>query len=229
VGWVVVEVPNAFRTCHDVEIVGLISVRDNHGMVTPRYEDDIAVLDGHGLVKVTRVAIDAVEDKALRGIDAMIVGFLEQAFYGDIVDVMLVGRIARRVSARSPDLDDENGFSGLILGQDIADVSDIGALAANAAANGTRLDKPHRKFTFCGCTCHPKLDIGFGGHGKLRAWRQVNRIGGNVFKNAHASADFLPTEALGLSGDYPGQNDHAELVGVVGSESCQELTRGLKS
>ena len=52
-------------------------MRDNHGMVTPRYEDDIAVLDGHGLVKVTRVAIDAVEDKALRGIDAMIVGFLE--------------------------------------------------------------------------------------------------------------------------------------------------------
>ena len=79
VGWVVVEVPNAFRTCHDVEIVGFISVRDNHGMVTPRHEDDIAVLDGHGLVKVTRVAVDAVEDKALRRIDAMIVGFLEQA------------------------------------------------------------------------------------------------------------------------------------------------------
>jgi hypothetical protein len=192
-------------------------------MVTPRYEDDIAVLDGHGLVKVTRVAVDAVEDKALRRIDAMIVGFLEQAFYGDIVDVMLVGRIARRVAAWSPDLDDQNGLGGLILGQDIADVADIGALAANAAANETRLDKPHRKFTFCGCTSHPKLDSGFGGHGELRAWRQVNRIWGSVFKNAHASADFLPIEAVGLSGDYPGQNDHAKLVGVVGK--AQSLAR----
>src|SRR5580704_15339102 len=65
VGWVVMEVPNAFRTCHDVEIVGFVSVRDNHWMVTPRHEDDIAVLDGHGIVKVTRVAVDAVEDKTL--------------------------------------------------------------------------------------------------------------------------------------------------------------------
>src|SRR5580704_2642814 len=202
VGWVVVEVPNAFRTCHDVEAVGFVSVRDNHGMVTPRHKDDIAVLDGHGLVKVTRVAVDAVEDKALRRIDAMIVGFLEQAFYGDIVDVVLVGRIARRVSAWSPDLDDQNGLGGLILGQDIADVADIGALAANAAANGTRLDKPWWKFTVCRCTSHRKLDSGIGGHGELRAWRQVNRIGRSVFKNAHAPADFPPIEALGLSGDY---------------------------
>ena len=108
VGWVVVEVPNAFRACHDVEIVGFISVRDNHGMVTPRHEDDIAILDRHGLVKVTRIGVYAVEDKALRRIDAMIVGFLEQAFYGHIVGVVLVGRIARRVSAWSSDLDDQN-------------------------------------------------------------------------------------------------------------------------
>ena len=46
--------------------------------------------------------------------------------YGDIVDVVLVWRIARRVSAWSPDLDDQNGLGGLILGQDIADAADIG-------------------------------------------------------------------------------------------------------
>jgi hypothetical protein len=99
VGWVVVEVANAFRSCHDVEIVGFVSVRDNHGVGASRHEDDIAVFNGHGLVKVTRVA------------------------------------------------------------------------AANR---------------------------------------------GGVLKNAHASADFLPIESLGLSGDYSGQNDHAKLVGVVG-------------
>ena len=113
VGWIVVEVPNAFRTCHDVEIVGFVSVRDNHGMVTSRHEDDIAVLDCHGLVKVTRVAVDTVEDKALRRIDTMIVGFLEQAFYGDIVDVVLVRRQRswhRRRCCR-PCLRSYNGFA----------------------------------------------------------------------------------------------------------------------
>ena len=213
---VIVKVPNALRTCHNVEVIGFVSIRDDDGMVTPRYEDDIAVLHGHGLVNVTRVAVDAVKDEALRRIDAMIIGFLELALQRDVVDVVFVGRIARGVSAWSPDLDDEDGLGGLILGQDVADVSDIGAFAANAAANGTRLDKPRRKFTVCGCTSHPKLDSSFGGHRELRAWRQVNRIWGSVFKNAHASADFLPIEAVGLSGDYPGQNDHAKLVGVVG-------------
>ena len=163
--------PNALGTCHDVEIVRFVSMGDDDGMITPRYEDDIAILDRHGLVKITRVAVDAVEDKALRRIDAMIVGFLEQAFYGHIIDVVLVRRIARRISTWRPDLDDQNRLGGLILGQDIADVADIGALAANAAANGTRLDKPRRKFTVCRCTSHPKLDSSSGGHRELRAWR----------------------------------------------------------
>src|SRR5450432_477329 len=190
--------PNAFRTSHDVEIVGFVSVRNYHRMVTPRHQDDVAVLDGHGLVEIARVSVDAVKDKTLRRIDAMIVGLLEQTLYGDIIDVMLVGRIARRVPAWSSDLDDQNGLGGLILGQDIAEVADIRAFAANTAANGTGLDKPRRKFTVCGCTSYPKFHRGFGGHGEPRAWRQVNRRWRSVFKNAHASADFLPIEALGL-------------------------------
>jgi hypothetical protein len=213
---VIVKVPNALRTCHNVEVIGFVSIRDDDGMVTPRYEDDIAVLHGHGLVNVTRVAVDAVEDEALRRIDAMIIGFLELALQGDIVDVVFVRRIARGVSAWSPDLDDEDGLGGLILGQDVADVSDIGTFSACGAGHVGRLDEPCRKFPLCGRTGNTKLGIGFGGHGEVCAWRQVNRIGGSVFENAHASPDILPIKTLSLSGDDPAQNDHAKLVGVVG-------------
>src|ERR1700730_18029518 len=97
------------------------------------------------------------------------------------------------------------------------------ALASNPAAARTGLDKPSRKFTIRGCTGHPELDRGFGGHRELGARRQVNCRRRSVFKNAHASADFLPMEALSLSRDYPGQNDHTKLVGLVGK--AQRLAR----
>ncbi len=43
-------------------------MRDD-GMVTPRHKEDIAVLDDHGLVKVTRVAVDALARWASLAID----------------------------------------------------------------------------------------------------------------------------------------------------------------
>jgi hypothetical protein len=53
VGRVVVKVPDAFWTGHDVEVIGLVAVRDYDRMVTPRDKDNIAVFDSHRLVKVT--------------------------------------------------------------------------------------------------------------------------------------------------------------------------------
>ena len=92
--------PNALRTCHNVEVIGFVSIRNDDGMITARHEDNIAVLHGHGFVNVTRVAVDAVKDEALRRIDAMIIGFLEQTFGRRIVSVVLVRRITGRVRAR---------------------------------------------------------------------------------------------------------------------------------
>jgi hypothetical protein len=63
---VVVKVPDAFWACHDVEVIGLVTVRDDDRMVAARHEDNIAVFDSHRLVDVARVAIDALENKALR-------------------------------------------------------------------------------------------------------------------------------------------------------------------
>jgi hypothetical protein len=52
VGWVVVEVPDAFGTCHHVEIIRLITMRDHDGVVAARHQNNITISDGHGLIKV---------------------------------------------------------------------------------------------------------------------------------------------------------------------------------
>jgi hypothetical protein len=90
----VVKVPDAFGTCHNVEVIGLVAMRDDDRMVPTRYEDDIAVLDSHRLVNVARVAVDALENEALRRVDAMVVGFLEQTLCWNVVHVVFVRRIA---------------------------------------------------------------------------------------------------------------------------------------
>ena len=92
-GRVVMEVPNTLGTCHHIKVIGFVSGRDDDRVVTSRHENYVAVFDSHRLVQIARVAVNALEDKALRRIDPMIVGFLELAFYRHIVDVMLVGRI----------------------------------------------------------------------------------------------------------------------------------------
>ncbi len=74
-------------------------------MVSPRHQHDVAILHRHGLIQIARVTVDPLKNKALRRIDAVIVGFFELALKGNVVDVVFVGRIARGVSAGSSDLD----------------------------------------------------------------------------------------------------------------------------
>ena len=88
------KVPDAFGACHDVEVIGLVAVRDDYRMVATRYEDDIAVFDSHRLVNVARVAVDALKNKALRWLDTMVVGFLEQTLCRNVVHVVFVRGIA---------------------------------------------------------------------------------------------------------------------------------------
>ena len=65
-------------------------MRDYDRMVATRHKDDIAVFDSHRLVNVARVAVDALENKALRRVDAMVVGFLEQTLCRNVVHVVFV-------------------------------------------------------------------------------------------------------------------------------------------
>ena len=52
VGRVVVKVPNAFGTRHHIEVIGLITMWDHDGVVATRHQNNIAIADGHGLIKV---------------------------------------------------------------------------------------------------------------------------------------------------------------------------------
>ena len=101
---VIVKMPNPLGTRHHVEVIGFVSVRDHDRMVSSRNQHDVAILHRHGLIQIARVTVDALKDKALRRIDAMIVGFFELALKGNVVDVVFVRRIARGVSAGSSDL-----------------------------------------------------------------------------------------------------------------------------
>ena len=139
---------------------------DDDGMVSPRHQDDIAVLDGHGLVNIPRIGVDALKDKALRRIDAMIVGFFELTLDGDIVHVMFVRRIAGGVSAWSP-ASTTGRTPPAHPEAEYRRRSGYWHLCRDAAANGSRLDEPRRKFTLCRRGCHAKLGIGFCGHCSL--------------------------------------------------------------
>src|SRR4029077_7348133 len=76
VSGIIVEVPNALGTCHHIKIVRFVSVWDDDRMVTPGHQDNIAVLDSHGLVNIARIGVDTLENKTLRRIDPMVVGLL---------------------------------------------------------------------------------------------------------------------------------------------------------
>ena len=91
-------------------------MRDYDRMVATRHKDDIAIFDSHRLINVARVGIDALENKALRWVNTMIVGFFEQTLGRNVIHVVFVRRIARRVSAWGLDLHNQEGLSGLVLG-----------------------------------------------------------------------------------------------------------------
>jgi hypothetical protein len=91
---IIVKVPDPFGTCHYIEIIGLVAARDDDRMIATRHQNDIAIFDSHRFIDVSRVAVDALENKALRRIDSMVIGFLKQALYWDVVHVVFMRGIA---------------------------------------------------------------------------------------------------------------------------------------
>src|SRR5665213_2711057 len=92
---IVAKRPHALGAGHHVEIVRAISVRHAHWVVPAWHDDDVAVLDGEALVLAAVVGVDALEHEALRRVDTMVVGFLEEALAGQRIGIVLVRRIAR--------------------------------------------------------------------------------------------------------------------------------------
>ena len=79
-------------------------MRDYDRMVATGHQDNVPIFDSHRLINVARVGIDALENKALRRVNTMIVGHFEQTLGRNIIHIVFVRRIARGVSAWGPDL-----------------------------------------------------------------------------------------------------------------------------
>ena len=77
---VVTKNPIALGTRHDIKIVEVIAMSRANGMVAAGHEDDVAVVHAHGLVEIAVIGIDALKRKTLRGLQAMVVRFLQHGF-----------------------------------------------------------------------------------------------------------------------------------------------------
>jgi len=95
--WVVLKPPNPLRTSHDVQVIRLVPMRNDHRVVAAGNEDHIAIFDGHRFIEIPRVRVDALKNESLRRINAMIIRFFEKAFGRKIIDFVFVGWIAGRM------------------------------------------------------------------------------------------------------------------------------------
>jgi Na+-driven multidrug efflux pump len=123
--------PYPLRAGHDVEIVEIVAVAGGAGVVALRHQRHVAVLQHHRLVERAVVGVDALEAEALRRVEAVVIGLLEEAFVRQVVLIMLVRRIDEvwppgvMTSTTSSEC-----RRRIVLGHDVVDVADIGALAA---------------------------------------------------------------------------------------------------
>src|SRR5688572_859406 len=85
----IVKFPGAARTGHDIQIIEVVAVNGGRRVVAARHHDHAAVLDDDGLVERAIVGIDALEGEALRRVEAVVVGFLEQGLQRQVVLVVL--------------------------------------------------------------------------------------------------------------------------------------------
>src|SRR6478736_6191402 len=94
---VVLEMPFPLRARHHVEVVRVVPVRHDDRMVAARHQHDVVIFDRERFVDRAVVGIDALKRESLRRLQPVIVGLLQRAFSGQVVGVVLVWRVARRV------------------------------------------------------------------------------------------------------------------------------------
>src|SRR5579864_4889180 len=116
---IVPELPFAARPRHHVQIIRFVAVRNDDRMVAARDHHDVAILDGERFVERAVVGVDALERESLRRPQPAVIRLLQRAFPRQVLGIVLVRRIARRVAARRANLDHQQVRRGLCLRQDI--------------------------------------------------------------------------------------------------------------
>ena len=184
------------------------------GVIALGHQHDIAVLDRHGFVQAAVVGIDALEAEALRRVEAVVVGLFQMGFARQVVPVVLVWRVARRIAGGRDDLDDEQRIRRLVLGQDVGDVAGVRALAADLLAEIVRADDADWQAALeAGCRADREFQIGRGGDRPVGTLRQINRPG-LALERAHPLAEFAERLATGRDLALAGDEDEAGLAGA---------------
>src|SRR5450830_1218900 len=130
---VVMKMPGALGAGHHVEVIGLVAIRHADRVVTLGHHHQVAVFHRHRLVDAAVVGVHPLEHETLRRVDLVVIGFFEKALVRQVVGVVLVRRVARRVPGRRAHFHHQQGMGGLAVGQDVAHVAGVGAFAAHAA------------------------------------------------------------------------------------------------
>jgi hypothetical protein len=104
------------------------------GMVAISDEHQIAIDESQGVVARSRGVVQALECISFGFADPVVVGFVEVHLEGRIVDVMLVGRIARPISAGRINLADQELIGGKLRTNDIDNLTSAVSAAANLLA-----------------------------------------------------------------------------------------------
>ena len=104
--------PWSARAGERIQIVNVVPVGGDHGMIALRHEDEIAIAHGERFVDTPVRGIDLLDGKAFRAIDPEIVNLLQVHLVGRILDIVLVRRIARPVAAGCVDFTNQDAVRG---------------------------------------------------------------------------------------------------------------------
>src|SRR5690554_73548 len=212
---IVAEQPAPLRPRHDVEVVQVVAVGGADRVVAARHQHRVAVADGDGLVERAVAGVDALERKALRRADAVVVGFLQRGFLAGHGGVVLVRRVAGPVPARRHHLHHQQAVGRLGLGQDVAHVARIGAGAANLARHPAGVDHPRRLVPPARRGADRKLGVAARGHAPGHPGRHVDRARGAILERRRPPAE--SGEGLVAGGD----------VGAAGNQHQAGFAAGL--
>ena len=90
-----------------IQVVHVVPWSGNHRMVPAVYQNRIAISRPYGASINVFVGIEVLKSKPFRPGGAIVINFVLVHFFGWIVSVMLVRRVARPVSTRRINLDDD--------------------------------------------------------------------------------------------------------------------------
>ena len=79
-----------FPPGHHVQVVQVMAVRCHHRVLAVRHHDHVVVLYGAGVVQAAVVGVDALEGKALRWVQSVVVGSFQQGFHRGLFQVVLM-------------------------------------------------------------------------------------------------------------------------------------------